>query len=169
MRKFLWMTATLALICFFSWTGGYTARIAGMMPGKPPDSRNAAYKANNRVHKHLRDEQGRVRIDYGMFNGQPIQDFFGEDRSLRLQMATYTNDVRANEKGLPVLTLYDRHGNLRQLWRLDGSNQTPLLILKDHEEHNRLIFGLDLEDPKEQPFLVWFGKDGKKNTLFGKF
>lgn len=115
------------------------------------------------------DEAGRTRIDVGVNDGQAQQNLYGADGKLRIQLGTYTGDIRENEKGLPCLTLYDNSGRLRLLFRLDGPNQGPLIIMKDKSQRNRVIMGLDIWDENEEPFLAIWDKDGKQQNIYGDF
>jgi hypothetical protein len=115
------------------------------------------------------DSSGERRIDLGLFHDQTVQDFYGKDGKLRLQLATYDGSVRAGEKGLPCFTLYDNEGKLKMVLRLDGPNQGPLIIMKDNSGTNRMIMGLDIWDKDEEPFLVTWDKDGKQHDIIGKF
>jgi len=137
---------------------------------KLKDYQNTDYEENNKgQHNYFYDSYNKERLDLGMYNGQPGQNFFGEDlgRPLRLQFGTYTNDFRSNEEGLPSLTLYNRKGLLNELFRLDGPNQSSLLILKDSAGTNRLLVGVGLSSADEEPFLIYFDKAGNKHSLFG--
>lgn len=114
-------------------------------------------------------DENRERMDMGVYKGQVQQNIYGADGKLRLQFGTYTGDIRENEKGLPSFTLYDNDGKLKMVFRLDGPNQGPLIIMKDNSGTNRMIMGLDIWDKAEEPFLVIWDKDGKQHDIVGKF
>jgi hypothetical protein len=115
------------------------------------------------------DEDGKERMDMGVYNGQAQQNIYGADGKLRVQFGTYAGEVRENEKGLPSFTLYDNDGKLKMVFRLDGPNQGPLIIMKDNSGTNRMIMGLDIWDKAEEPFLVTWDKDGKQRDIIGNF
>ena len=125
-------------------------------------------KSNGSVLKYIYGADGNIQMDQGIFRDQPISDFTDAGYKLRLQMGTYPGDVRSNETGLPVVTLYDWSSDLKELFRLDGRNQAPLIIFKTHET-NRVIMGLSINDSDEEPFLAYFDKRGGKHMLFGNF
>jgi hypothetical protein len=134
-----------------------------------PMMEEARAQASNTGLSYFFDKQGRKRIDLGVEGVSTIQDFYGVDGKLRLQLATYDGSVRMNEKGLPCFTLYDNSGKLKMVLRLDGPNQGPLLILKDNTGTNRMIMGLDIWDKAEEPFIVTWDKNGKQHDIVGKF
>lgn len=90
----------------------------------------------------------------------------GHDGKQRLQLGTYS---AAGEQGLPLVGLSDNEGNLRLLLWLAGSNESPVLIFKDKEHHDRIVLGLGLEDEGQEPFLDYFDKDGNKKLAFGNY
>lgn len=174
----------LGLIGAFAFFGAMTAKgfydiraTAGIML-EPAETRALvgssrphsiqATRHNGNVIKYIYGADGNIQLDQGIFRNQPISDFTDEGYQLRLQMGTYPGDVRSNETGLPVVTLYDRSNDLKELFRLDGDNQTPLVIFKSHGS-NRLIMGLAINDSAEEPFLAYFDKRGAQHMLFGSF
>ena len=88
--------------------------------------------------KEFFDQSGKKRLDIGVFNNAAIQDFYGEDGQPRLQFGTYT---AAGEKGLPMAAFSDNNGHIRLLLRLAGSNQSPVIILKDSKGSDRIVMG----------------------------
>lgn len=148
------------LVCLFAFAGGiFSDQLL----------RPAFADIAERGFARFFDGQSRNRMDLGVHNGQPMQNLYGEDGKLRLQFGTYSGEVRANEKGLPTVTLYDNEGLLRLLFRLDGPNQGPLIIMKDKKQKNRVIMGLDIWDGDEEPFLAIWDKDGKQQNIYGDF
>ena len=114
--------ASFILLCIFGFAGGIFSD-QYLRPAFA-DSKEAGIS-------RFFDTEGRSRIDIGVHNGQAMQDIYGADGKLRLQFGTYDGSVRMSEKGLPSLTLYDNEGRLRLLFRLDGPNEGPLIIMKD--------------------------------------
>ncbi len=88
------------------------------------------------------------------------------DERQRIQIGTYNGP---GEKGLPLIGLSDNSGALRLLFRLAGSNQSPLMIFKDRQGRDRMVIGLGLNDPGEEPFISYIEKDGTKKTLMGAY
>lgn len=149
-----------AMICAFAFAGGVFS---------DQYLRPAQADINERGTVRFYDTEGRIRMDQGVHKNQLQQNIYGEDGKLRLQFGTYTGEVRENEKGLPVMTLYDNEGLLRLLFRLDGPTQGPLIIMKDKKQRNRVIMGLDIWDEDEEPFLAIWDKDGKQRNIYGDF
>jgi hypothetical protein len=152
------------LLCLAGFAGGFTAdRSLGPRIAMVAQS-------NGSEETQFYDTQGRRRLDVGLYNNHPLQDFFGADgRMPRLQFGTYSTQVRADEEGLPFSALYDRHGRTRMVLRLDGPNQGPLIIMKDKNEQNRLILGLDIWDGEEAPFLVTWDRQLHQKDILGHF
>ena len=176
-------TARLILICLFAFCGAMVAK--GLYNGtslaiahESSDARRLvgsgrprsilATRNDSSVIQYVYNNQGDIQLDQGIFRNQPITDFTDVDYKLRLQLGTYPGDVRSDETGLPVVTLYDRSNDLKELLRLDGGNQSPLIILKSHN-NNRLIMGLALNDSGEEPFLAYFDQRGVQHMLFGNY
>lgn len=113
--------------------------------------------------KAFADSSGLTRLDIGVYNDSPVQDFYGEDGKPRIQLGTYTEE---GEKGLPLAAFADNNGNIRLLLRLAGQNQSPVIIMKDSKGSDRIVMGLSLSDESEDPFLTYTDKNGT-HTLFG--
>lgn len=136
------------LICAFAFMGGaFSQNIF---------SSKIALAAAEEI-KEFFDQNGTKRLDLGVFNNAPIQDFYGEDGKPRLQFGTYIN---AGEKSLPMVAFYDNDAHIKLLLRLDGSNQSPLIIFKDSKGNDRIVMGLSLNGSSEDPFLTYTDKDG---------
>lgn len=115
------------------------------------------------------DPAGRLRLDIGVYNNQPIQDLYGEDGKLRLQIGTYGGEVSSAEKGLPMIGFSDNQGRLKMLLRLAGQNQSPVLVMKDNQQNDRVVLGLSLNNANEEPFLATFDRNGNKHMVFGEY
>jgi hypothetical protein len=89
-----------------------------------------------------------------------------DDQKQRIQIGTYNG---AGEKGLPFIGLSDNKGDLRLLFRLAGSNESPVLIFKDSQHRDRMVMGLGLNDSAEEPFIAYFDKSGNKQMLMGSY
>ena len=150
--------ATCCLVALFSFAGGFAAQLLG-----PRDAIAAAVAERM---QRFSDVSGTTRIDIGMYNGIPMQNFYGEDGKLRIQLATY---VAPGEQGLPMIGLSDNKGDLRMLLRLAGSNESPVLIFKDKQHRDRMVMGLGLSDAGQEPFLAYFDDSGERHMAFGKY
>ncbi len=153
---------SLAFMSIFAVAGGVVSqplfRIgASLAAGEDPDRLT------------FPDHSGRLRLDVGVSNDQPIEDLYGEDGKLRLQIGTYTGEVSSSERGLPVIAFSDNQGRLKMLLRIAGQNQSPVLVMKDNHENDRIVLGLSLNNPGEEPFLATFDKNGNKHMVFGDY
>lgn len=124
------------------------------------------WKNQDRVMQTFFDEHGQSRMDLGILQNQPVQNFYGDKGQLRLQLGTYPGE---GEKGMPMMGFSDNDGKLKMLFRLAGTNQSPVIIMKDNQQRDRLIMGLGLNDGTQEPFLVTFNKDGAKTLVFGQY
>lgn len=149
-------------MCFFAFAGGVVSqplfRIGtSLAAGEDP------YRMT------FPDPAGRLRLDIGVYNNQPIQDLYGEDGKLRLQIGTYGGEVSSAEKGLPMIGFSDNQGRLKMLLRLAGQNQSPVLVMKDNQQNDRVVLGLSLNNANEEPFLATFDRNGNKHMVFGEY
>lgn len=90
---------------------------------------------------------------------------YGDDGQVRLQMGTYT---ASGEKGLPLVGLSDNSGRLRMLFRLAGSNEAPVIIMKDTSGHDRLVMGLGMSGNSEAPFLNIVDDSGTAQNILAR-
>ena len=152
----------LLLVCFFAFAGGVVSQ--------PLMKIGVSLAADNDPERQIfRDQSGRGRLDVGVYNDQPMEDLYGADGKLRIQIGTYTGDVSSAEKGLPVMTFSDNQGRLKMLLRIAGPNQSPVLVMKDNQERDRIVLGLSLGDSGEEPFLATFDRNGAKHMVFGDY
>lgn len=84
---------------------------------------------------------------------------------MRIQAGTYE---QAGEKGLPVLALSDNKDQIRLLFRLAGSNESPVLVMKDRSGADRLVIGLKMSGPSEEPFLQVVDDRGVRTDVLAK-
>lgn len=153
------------LICLFAFLGGITSD----QLFKSSEAFAQGILNNTQV---FNDAYGRRRIDIDTSrSGAPIQDFYGQTGTLRLQLGTYAGDEKPGEEaGLPLVGLSDLQGRLRMLFRLaKGKNQSPVLVMKDSRGKDRVILGTALNDGDEEPFLAYIDKNGTKHMVFGEF
>ncbi|QQG35247.1 MAG: hypothetical protein HYS17_06685 [Micavibrio aeruginosavorus] len=99
-------------------------------------------------------------------NGYPAQNIYATDGMVRLQQGLYTQGAEA---GLPMVAFWDNGGSMRMLFRLAGGNQSPVIVMKDRVGRDRVVFGLNLNDPAEEPFMAVFDNAGNKKMLFGAY
>jgi hypothetical protein len=95
-----------------------------------------------------------------------IMSLNAENGKQRIQIGTYNEQ---GEKGLPFIGLWDNAGALRLLFRLAGSNESPVLIFKDRQGSDRIVMGLGLTDAGQEPFIAYTDQHGNKKTLLGTF
>jgi hypothetical protein len=94
----------------------------------------------------------------------PCLNFYDANNNVRLQLGLYG---APSEKGLPFVGLFDEKYQIKELLRLYGQAQAPVLVMKNNDQ-DRVIMGLNLQD-SEEPFLVSFGKDGGQHVQFGNY
>ena len=90
----------------------------------------------------------------------------GSDGQQRIQAAVYN---APSEAGQPLIGLSDNNHDLRYLFRLAGSNSSPVIVMKDKSHRDRLVMGLSLNDGAQEPFLATFDKNGNKHLVFGSY
>ena len=59
--------------------------------------------------------------------------------------------------------------NPKVFMRLDGTNQNGMLFFKNSRDQHRIDLGVDINDADENPYLVYFNREGKKHSVFGQF
>lgn len=91
--------------------------------------------------------------------------FFDEKDHGRLNGGIYPENP-----ALPFLALGPDNATnaVKGLLRLAGPNHSGVVVIKDNADRDRIVLGLGLGDPDEEPFLVYYDKSGKK-TVFGLF
>ena len=118
----------------------------------------------------LVDAKGQARGEgYVPENSGGIFNLYGFDGKMRVQLGSYSGDYAAAEKGQPMAGLYDNHADLRLLLRLAGKNESPVLVMKDKQHRDRIVMGLGLNDPGEEPFLAYFDNAGNKHMVMGSY
>lgn len=156
----------LAVVGLCSFAGGFAAQYTmGQAIAVGNAGVHTLSDSGTAMHQYS-DDAGRSRVDIGVMHGSPMQDFYGEDGQLRLQMGTYS---AAGEAGLPLVGLSGNHTNLKMLLRLAGSNESPVLIMKDNQQRDRIVLGLDLSGSGQEPFMAYFDQGGGKHMVFGNY
>ncbi|MCB1782568.1 MAG: hypothetical protein KDI13_01095 [Alphaproteobacteria bacterium] len=114
----------------------------------------------------LFDDYNKKGIEAYVYNGYPAQNFYAKDGKIRLQQGLYN---APGEDGLPMIAMSDNNGDLKMLLRLAGKNESPVIIMKDNQHRDRLVFGLDLNSPAQDPFMAAIDASGRKNLVFGNY
>jgi hypothetical protein len=70
------------------------------------------------------------------------------------------------ESEYPFVVLNDTHQQAAGIFRLFGSQETPVVVLK-HRGQDRSVYGLN--PASTEPFLVNYSGDGRKSSAFGQF
>lgn len=184
----------LSVISLFAFLGGFCAQLAFQVTsteaasadnnatyviGNNKSLSSLAWKNGTRVTQLFYDEHGQGRLDFGIYGDQPMQNFYGDDGQVRLQIGTYPGTYcgsgsaarcgGADERGLPMMGFSDNSGNLKMLFRLAGTNQSPVIIMKDNQHRDRVVMGLSLNEAKQEPFLATFDNDGNKKLIYGDY
>ena len=118
--------------------------------------KNASYGA---VHTY--NNGGKRSAMFGTQNeGQGGLFIFDENEKIRAQMGSYG---RGGEKGQSLFGLHDRSEKLRLLNRLHGAKDAPVIVMKDSQGHDQIVFGLDAQT--EKPFFFYKTSSGKTENL----
>jgi hypothetical protein len=89
--------------------------------------------------------------------GSPCLTFFDSSGHQRLQAGLYAD-------GVPYLGLVDAKTGAVGLFRVAGSQGSPVLVLKAGGR-DRMIIGLGMNDPAQEPFIEYFDAKGEKHEL----
>lgn len=156
------------LVCVFAFLGGLVSeRFLHPSESHASAEIEALNAQVNNMVQVIYDKDGKRRIDLDASRGSPLQDFYGDNGNLRLQLGTYSNPAEA---GLPLVGWSDTRGHLRMLMRLSaGANQSPVLVMKDSKGNDRVVFGTSSNDEGEEPFLAYFDKYNVKHMVFGRY
>lgn len=87
------------------------------------------------------------------------------DGRMRIQAGTYD---APGEKGLPIIGLSDNRDQLRLLFRLAGTNESPVLVMKDKKGSDRLVMGLGMNGASEEPFIEIVDDRGRRTELVSR-
>jgi hypothetical protein len=80
-------------------------------------------------------------------------------------------EMGLDPSGHPEIRLISQKNNPnpKLVLRLAGSNESAQIVFRDNKSKDRMIMGLDPSKTSEDPFLVYFDKNGKKKTVFGEY
>lgn len=92
--------------------------------------------------------------------GQGSMFLFDADGGARVQAGTYPS---GGEKGQALIGMSDRSNNLRYLFRLHGSQDSPTLVMKDKSGRDRIVMGLDGET--QQPYFYVLDQNGAARDI----
>jgi hypothetical protein len=173
--------AGFIVMAAFSFAGGFAAQMVAGVPASlaqesatgsgvlaPPTKGSdtpvfASTITQRPVNFHqVSDVKNGKGIQMYINDGQPGQIFYGNDGRIRLQLGTYGAE---GERGLPLIGLSDNKGRLRLLLRLFGSNESPVLVMKDNTGRDRLVMGLAFSGPSQEPFIVVTDSKGASRDI----
>jgi hypothetical protein len=92
--------------------------------------------------------------------GQGMIFLFDAQGKPRIQAGTY---AAGSEKGQGLIGISDRSDHLRFLFRLNGSNDSPTLIMKDKSGQDKIVIGLDGET--QVPYFYYADQNGRSKNL----
>ena len=111
----------------------------------------------------LRDANGKLRAELAMSaDGGPALFFFDSAGRNRLVIGLYS----PAEGEAPSVVLNDTRQQAAGIFRLVGSSETPVVVLKNRGR-DRSMYGLN--PSSTDPFLANYGSDGLKNDVFGHY
>ncbi len=115
----------------------------------------------NRIR--LLDAGGKTRAELAMSgDGGPALFFYDTHGRNRLVLGLYS----VTESEYPFVVLNDTHQLAAGIFRLFGSQETPVVVLKN-KGADRSIFGLN--PSSTDPFLVNYTANANKTAIFGDF
>jgi hypothetical protein len=156
---------------FAAVLGGLIGGIAGaglaihLAPGatavQPVPAHPQAIVSASRIE--LRDTDGRVRAELAMSaDGGPALFFFDAAGRNRMVMGLYS----PAEGEAPSLVLNDAQQRAAGIFRLFGTLDTPVVVLKSHGR-DRSVYGLNPNST--DPFLANYADNGTKSDVFGHY
>jgi hypothetical protein len=111
----------------------------------------------------LLDASGKARAELAFSaDGAPGLFFFDTQGRNRLVLGLYS----PAESEYPFVVLNDTHQLAAGIFRLFGSQETPVVVLKNKGQ-DRSVFGL--KPGTTEPFMVNYAADRKKIPVFGNF
>lgn len=149
--------ATLVLGCLGGFLGGsLRSAVAPRAEAAPP-----AQKQVSAEQFVLVDASGKTMAQLAKTGeGTPCLFLFDREGHARLQAGVYGD-------GLPFFGLFDAKNNAIGLFRVAGSQGSPVLVLKAGGR-DRMIVGLGMNDPGQEPFIEYVDAKGEKHELIEK-
>jgi hypothetical protein len=102
----------------------------------------------------------------GLWIGEANEDGSGIWMTNARKTATIEAGVHAN--GFPYLLVSDGAIRTFGLGRVDGVQASPILVFRSNDVV-RMIFGLDMTEKRQSPFLVGYTSDGGKHDVIGHY
>lgn len=155
-----------AVLALFSFAGGFAGQVFMGSKAEAQSGGDARPMRMSPSFLALNDGKNGKGVNLYVNDGQGGQAFYDELGRMRLQLGTYPG---AGERGMPMLGLSDSKGELRLLMRTAGSNESPVIIMKDHNGSDRIVMGLALSDAGEEPFLSIVDQYGARHNIFGSY
>jgi hypothetical protein len=142
--------------------GAYALGALGLrsvLPQAAPETQDLVSASRIR----LLDATGRARAELAMSpDGGPGLFFYDSHGRNRLVLGLYS----PAESEYPFVVLNDTHQAAAGIFRLYGTQETPVVVLKS-KGADRSIFGLN--PVSMDPFLVNYSADRKKTDIFGNY
>jgi hypothetical protein len=159
------------LVAFCAFMGGVVSeQFLHPKNGYAEEAINATRDIMGTNHTIL-DKDGMQRWRISADAGEPIQNYSDKMGKARLVTGLYGGiEGPGSDAGIPMVLLSDSMNRQRLLLRLaQGTNESPLLVMKDSRGKDRILMGNSFTDEGEEPFLVYFDRYGVKHNVFGKF
>jgi hypothetical protein len=142
--------------------GAYALGALGLR-SVPPQAASATQDLVSASRIRLLDAMGRARAELAMSpDGGPGLFFYDSHGRNRLVLGLYS----PAESEYPFVVLNDTHQAAAGIFRLYGTQETPVVVLKN-KGADRSIFGLN--PVSTDPFLVNYSADRKKTDIFGNY
>jgi hypothetical protein len=77
-------------------------------------------------------------------------------------------EAGVHDNGFPFLLVSDGPVRNFGLGRVDGVQASPILVFRT-DDVVRMVFGLDMTEPQQSPFLVQYTADGQKHDVIGHY
>ena len=81
---------------------------------------------------------------------------------------TATIEAGVHENGFPYMLVADGAIRTFGLGRVDGVQASPILVFRS-ADIVRMVFGLDMTEKRQSPFLVAYTADGAKHDVIGQY
>ena len=141
----------LALCAFLGGIAGSLALTA---------TQTYAAKEHSLYTTNFFNESGKRIAVIGPKAGQGSFFLFDGNGQVSLMMGAYPAGA---EKGQSLIGMHDRKNNMRFLFRLHGSKDSPTVVMKDSSGRDKIIFGLD--GNSETPYFRYIDSSGRWQNL----
>lgn len=91
---------------------------------------------------------------------QGVLFLFSENNKTTIQMGSYPS---GSERGQALIGMNDPFNQLRLLFRLHGSDNSPTMVMKDRYGVDKIVMGL--KGDAQTPYLEYTGSDGITRNL----